>query len=524
MGASMKYFTSFVLVFFCTFFLIPQEKEIREDMVVINVEVPVRVMHKGKPVDNLKKSDFKLFENGKEIDINGFNIVRKKISSQSIELNSERKQYYEPRLFVLVFHLVEYNQHIRKGLEYMFEKVLRESDRLMIMANNKLLKFNDLKDKKGIHEIIKSVLKKEGLIAKGILLKYMDNVKMVIPFASKSVYLNIAPMTALTFIERYLMNLKEYKRRYLNSDIGVYYNFSKYLEKLKYEKWVINFYQFQMFPKMKTASILQEIEKTISKSAESTNATDNVYSRLISKKLNEVYKERNFENTFPTEEISKLFYKVNTTFHSVFIPTTIESFEKDMEYARIATALENNLREITKKTGGTLITTHNLSDAIKKISKKEDVLYMLTYAPSEGSKPGKIKINVGNKKYKVLYDNNMRADYITGYLKKRAKEENVVGIDKIEFKDKKLIFELNNFELIKNKEKKNGSIKVEIIVKDSVNNIIYEKAKIIYPERNHTDMVISFNWLRQGKYDLIIDVRDLVSSKTAFEYLKIEVK
>ncbi len=40
-----------------------QDKTIREDMVVINVEVPVRVMHKDKAVDNLKKSDFKLFEN-----------------------------------------------------------------------------------------------------------------------------------------------------------------------------------------------------------------------------------------------------------------------------------------------------------------------------------------------------------------------------------------------------------------------------------------------------------------------------
>ena len=43
---------------FCAIFLYPQEKEIREDMVVINVEVPVRVMHKGQPVDNLIKSDF----------------------------------------------------------------------------------------------------------------------------------------------------------------------------------------------------------------------------------------------------------------------------------------------------------------------------------------------------------------------------------------------------------------------------------------------------------------------------------
>ncbi|MCK4942314.1 MAG: hypothetical protein KAS65_01995 [Candidatus Aminicenantes bacterium] len=39
---------------------------IREEVRVVNVEVPVRVVYKGKPVANLKRSDFKLYESGKE--------------------------------------------------------------------------------------------------------------------------------------------------------------------------------------------------------------------------------------------------------------------------------------------------------------------------------------------------------------------------------------------------------------------------------------------------------------------------
>ncbi len=66
----------FVYTFLLTGFT--QEKDMREDIVVLNVEVPVRVMYKGKLVDNLKKSDFRLFENGKEQEINGFYLVRKK--------------------------------------------------------------------------------------------------------------------------------------------------------------------------------------------------------------------------------------------------------------------------------------------------------------------------------------------------------------------------------------------------------------------------------------------------------------
>ncbi len=138
------------IVFLVGFFLIftsglMPEKDIREDMVVINVEVPVRVMFKGEPVDNLKRTDFKLFENGKQIPINGFNIIRKRISGQKIEFDSERKQYYEPRLFALVFSLVQYNRDLEKGLTHMFDKVLKESDKLLVLINNKLLSFNDLK-------------------------------------------------------------------------------------------------------------------------------------------------------------------------------------------------------------------------------------------------------------------------------------------------------------------------------------------------------------------------------------------
>ena len=51
----------FMIVFLCIILLssgiYPQEKKIREDMVVINIEIPVRVMENGRPVGNLEKND-----------------------------------------------------------------------------------------------------------------------------------------------------------------------------------------------------------------------------------------------------------------------------------------------------------------------------------------------------------------------------------------------------------------------------------------------------------------------------------
>ena len=79
----MKKILLFLIIFFLVVipFLRPQQEEepIKEKVEVVNVEVPVRVFYRGKPVDNLTKQDFKLYERGKLKEINGFYIKRKKI-------------------------------------------------------------------------------------------------------------------------------------------------------------------------------------------------------------------------------------------------------------------------------------------------------------------------------------------------------------------------------------------------------------------------------------------------------------
>ena len=80
---------SIVFILFMILLRLPstlaQEKQIRADVVVSNVEVPVRGMYKGNPVDNLQKKAFKIFENGKELSITGFNLLHKKITSHNLE-------------------------------------------------------------------------------------------------------------------------------------------------------------------------------------------------------------------------------------------------------------------------------------------------------------------------------------------------------------------------------------------------------------------------------------------------------
>jgi len=518
--AIMKF--SIVFILFMILLRLPstlaQEKQIREDVVVINVEVPVRVMYKGKPVDNLKKKDFKIFENGKELSINGFHIVHKKISSQKIELDSERKQFYKPRFFVLVFSLVQYNHHLVKGLDFLFSKVLRETDKLLVLANNQLIVFENLKNKKEAKKKINYVIKKQGLIASTIFDLYKEKVKKDMSF-SRFKKINGQHYDVYDYLSNYMRIWREYKTRFLTPDISKYYKFAKFLEKIKLEKWVISFYQFERFPRLAPNAISAMVDPIIARLRLDKDGESIAFVQILEKLERDLIITLNCELLFPTKEISKLFYKVNTTFHTIFIPTISESFNN-----RVATALENNLREITKRTGGTLLTTSNLEVGLEKIIEVEDVLYLLTYAPEDESSTGKLKIKVNNKKYKVLYDDNMRADYITRYLNKRKQKDKTIEIQDIKFFKKKLVFDLKNYTLNKIENNNSGKIGVQITIKDVNSNILYSKKRIVTPKKVTTNISVDFKWLNPGRYDLMLDVIDHLKGKAVFEYLKIEVK
>ncbi len=511
----------FILSVLC-FFNLPAEKNIREDMVVINVEVPVRVMHKDKAVDNLKKSDFKLFENGKELPINGFHIVRKKIASQKIELDSERKQYYEPRLFVLAFSVTNFNRFYEKGVRYFFDNVLRKEDKLLVFVNNTTLTYNDLKEKgKTLSNILDSLYKegkKARLNMRAVMMTVEGGITVLLSQladaeggSASRIGNSQAQRDVLTFFVRYQNAWENYKRSFLQLNIYTLYNFAAFLKRISLEKWVISFYQYEKFP------ILNENSHNFER-IRNNMALD---SQNILRLVRQEFLASRF---FPYEEVSKIYYNLGATFNLVVIPTRIESDINEVVAGDISTSAEVTLREIAKRTGGSVSFATDLTESLDKIIEKEDISYILTYAPEDSSRRGKLKIKLSEKKYKLLYDNNQRADFIKRKMRKYLAKEKMVKIENLQFVDKKLVFKLINFKLKKQKKIKSGQLGINLIIKDQSGKIMFDEKKVINPAKVTTEMTIGFNWLKAGKYDLLIDVKDLLTNHKAFEYLKIEVK
>jgi len=518
-----------------------EHKPIVEEVTVTNVEVPVRVLYKGEPVADLTKDDFTIYENKKKMKINGFFLKRKKVKvTGTTEVIRESKPL-KPRTFVLVFSITDFNENLVKAVDHLFENILRTNDRLMLLANDKTLEYPNLEKKEEIRRQLMAELKEQSQSARHRLLKYINQVETYLNMQDFKEAIGISTGSAfkadlkdrvqplVSFLERYLITWVDYRNKYLTPRIDRFYYFSRYLEGLKGDKWVFSFYQFELFPKIcMTSQIMDRLRIIASNLIEADEGGANAIGKRLNTFLNQLLVELNVNKTFPIEEVSRLFYKVDATFHSFFIKSLMRSGSDDLDYQEVASDIERTLKEITDITGGQNITSNDLVKSIETVSELEDIYYILTYAPKDPKKAGKLKIKVKNRKYKVLYDTNFRADYINDYFKKLSKNLQTpdIKIDNFFFRGKILAFTVKNYMMKREGDNNIGRMKVRIKLTNSDNNaVLFDQAKVFTAQK--TEMKVSlgaFKTIQRGEYDFIIDAVDMFTGKQDNFHRKVTVR
>ena len=149
-----------------------------------------------------------------------------------------------------------------------------------------------------------------------------------------------------------------------------------------------------------------------------------------------------------------------------------------------------------------------------RIDQKEDVYYILTYAPDDSSKRGKIKVKVKTKDYKVLYDDNIRADYIADYLQRKEVEIPSIKLHDIRFRKKSLSLEIKDFQRKKIQKQLQGMVNIQVTVKDKEGNILYNTSKLLTAEKGIINISIPFGWIKSGAHDIIVEVGDVFTGKS----------
>jgi hypothetical protein len=538
-----------VLIFFlCTFSAVllmadrnreqeqePEHKPIIEEVTVTNVEVPVRVMYRGEPVADLKKDDFTLYEDKTKVEINGFFLKRKNINATVVR-PSRRKQDSPPtflRTFVLVFSITDFNENLEKAVNHLFDNIFKDSDRLLIFANDKTREYPDLKKRQAIKEQLIGDLMEDSREARRRLLAYINKIETYLDIHDFRVQLSRRdqpPMRLLDFLKKYLLTWNEYKKQYLTPRVDRFYYFSRYLENVKSEKWVFNFYQFELFPKIRFSSeTMDKIREIANILMQSRDSSDNTLGKMINNLMNQILIDLNVQKGFPVDEIAKLFYKVDATFHSFFIRSVNKTVTNDLEYDEVASGIENTLKEITRITGGENITSNDLVKSIETVSQMEDIYYILTYVPRAPQKEGKLKIKVRDKRYKVLYDDNFHADYITAYLEELEEKIQTpdIVIDDFSFEGEVLVFTVRDY-LMRQVEGKPGPVgrmKVRIRLIDKKNNPLFDQEKLLTAQKAELKISLgAFKGIKRGEYDFTIDAVDLFTGKEANSHHQVRVK
>ena len=506
------------------------QERIVEKVEVTNVQVPVRVLYKGKPITDLTADDFTLYENKKKMKINGFFLKTKTLAIT--QKTAKATAPVVPRTFVLVFNVSNFNRYFDEAVDHLFTSILSEHDRLMIFANDKTRMYNDLKEKEQIKARVIADLKEEGKKAKIRLLNYIRRVENNIRTHDfrRKLHKNDGGQAdrAIKFLQKYFLAWREYQRNYLMPRVDRFYYFSRFLEKVKGQKWVLNFYQFEFFPRIRPQS--QTLNKLRDLAIEYVNSEDPsviAVGRKLEGLLNRVMTQLVMTNIFPNDQVAKLFYKVDATFHSFFVKSTNTAFLQDIEYNEVSSNVEQILKGITDLTGGKNITSNKLVDSLETIKQVEDTYYILTYVPTNPQKAGKLKVKVNNKKYKVLYDNNFRSDYINEYFAKLESKIKTpdIKIDKFQFKKKLLNFAISGY-LMKNVEGKTmGQMNVRIRVTSKDNKPLYDKTKLLTAQKKEIKVSLpTFKTIIKGEYNFLLDVKDLMTGKEDSAHQNVIIK
>jgi hypothetical protein len=426
-----------------------------------------------------------------------------------------------------LFRVTNYNKQFQEGLKYLFDNILDKNDGLLVLANDESMTIDNLERKEEALSRLNTFLLEQGQLARGQMTSYLKRIEQEAGMNNFKISLHQADFIRIQdFLRKYLKTWKEYKERYLMPNLGRYYSFSRCLEAIKREKWVINFFQMETLPDIvMTGEIRRALNSYISNLLESTNAEYVSYGRILRTLTNEIDEELNLRLNFPVEDISKLFYKVDATFHTIFMTTTIGVDARDFENGKIIKDMQSCLADISRSTGGRLEVANEIKPAIDKIIGEENFYYRLTYSPQNPQKPGKIKIKTGNKKYEVLYDDNFRADYLKEYIEKQKSRDQTpdIKVKNLDFKNKNLSLSIAGF-LVKETEKGSlSSIGINISIKDSSGVKVFDQGKTLLSQKDIITISIPFKDLKTGRYDIVVEVKDLLTGKNDQAFIQVVI-
>lgn len=498
-------------------------KRLLEQVEVTNTLISVRVYDNGKPVKGLKKNNFRIVENGKEMKLNACYMETKQLKPVAGGENFDAKTGVSPRLFVLIFNITDDRLDINTGVDFFFDHILRPNDRLILRTNNFFLKdrrvLDPLAEKRKIKKILRLEMKWARMTMSGMLntLKlfvgeYNDYMAVIVNRSGGGDDESVTDPYGLiekairSFVLKYRVLLAEFKRSLIQIPLKEYISLAAYLEDQKLEKWVLNFYQVARFPQPELNSGLRQKLHALG-----------YYLGLVS--------DINMPSwNLPTDSIGKLFINTGATFHTILMKYKGESFIDDrlrgyLAYSPLTNDAEEVLRKISRMTGGNVLRSNRIKDLYDNITDQEDVYYVLAYKTRKlpWEKKRKVTVSLDNKNYQVLYDNQERSRSFrkreNKILTKMGKQGPEIRIRRANAEKGLLKILVSDYLLDPDTYPSIGKVMVRLQIMDEQSKVVLDKKKTNETTKQQLFFSIKLSQLTGGQYDVVVIVHDLLTGK-----------
>lgn len=476
------------------------QERLKEDVTVIAVEVPVRVLSKGKSVRNLSKEDFEIYENGLRQKITAFEVVSRKISLTNEIPSEDLETPPRKRLFVVIFNIFDYSESVGEGIDYFFENVFRPGDKIIIITEDMLFNINIEKSPSDIILDLKETLKRYKRISSIEIRKsyhklWIEAGKLL--FILRSSSREDRYPYILNFYDGYLRIWEDYKRRYIYPDIDLYKSIIRRIKQIEGEKWALCFLQRELFPKLAGDGPLSTEIRNI------TEGRGGLYARLIQNKQRDLQRSFDYPATFPTELLKNIFMEANITFHLILLKSLKVIADENFELREVAQDYEDCFKQISSSTGGYTTFSNKISEAIKEASEIEDFHYLLVYTPDNlETEKREIEVKVKRRGVKIIH--------LKQFLKKEAPPVTISG-----FKagGKRISFLLDNYKMINMKGKITGIVDIKVTLFDENSERVFDEKKTLNLFEKDTNISLNFKELKSGRHFIIVQAVDKISNE-----------
>ncbi len=484
----------------------PEKNKAQEEVTVVAVEIPVRVLQKGQFVRNLTKEDFEIYENGVLQPIMGFEVRSRRIFVPVEASAEELKIRPEKRLFLLIFNIFDYQDSVGEAIDYFFANTFRKGDQIIILTEGNIFPIETGKGHAKVAQDIKDTLKKFKIISTMQILSAYQNLR------SEADQLILAlqgdrPMpwdqAVTAFYRNYERIWLEYKRQFITPDLELYRSIIKRIKAEEGDKWALCFQQREMFPELKNEGRLERIirEKVDTPSEDPLITAQQRNVRSMQMQLQRLF---DVSGDMPTEALKNFFLEANITFHLLLIKSDRPMVENDFELREVSRDYEDCYRQISISTGGHTAFSNKVTEAMIAASQTEDYYYLLVYSPKEDStqKPLSIDVKVKQKGTDVIH--------LKEFLQEKVPP---IAIANFESGLKTIKFSLIDYQRIQMEGKLSGVAQVKITLFDNNSNKVFEDTKVLQLIKDQTHISIPFSQLKPGVYFIIIQVVDRITNR-----------